>query len=170
MRWRSFWKQQQQQRRPTNRWLCGLSQRRRVQQGLKEYSWVRYWPNGSYYFKGIKSVEDCVWYPKPPVGSTLIIKHEGAWEKDDKPGNQDLYYYSPKFASWWTGWLVATLRTECMVGSIPPPASVLSVYSQQALCQTCQAVFKALMPYTSILMVLGSVVASKKVSKEQVIV
>ena len=56
------------------------------------------------------------------------------------------------------------------MGSIPSPASLLSVDSQQVVCQAYQAVCKALIPYTSILVVLASVAASKKYSKEQVVV
>ena len=56
------------------------------------------------------------------------------------------------------------------MGSILSPASLLSVFNQQAMCQACQAVCKALMAYTTILVALASVAASKKCSTEQAVV
>ena len=60
--------------------------------------------------------------------------------------------------------------TEWVAAPIPSPASILSVSSQQAVRQACQAVCKALMAYATILVVLARVAAGKKYLNKQVLV
>ena len=55
-------------------------------------------------------------------------------------------------------------------GFVCLPSQLVGLYTQQVVCQACQAVCKALMAYTTILVVPASVAGSKKCLREQIVV